>query len=143
MIAAGIDMGARTVKAVVIDDGRILSHSIVSAGWELLESAQKALEEAAEKAGISRHSIERITVTGIGRKAVTFATSFATESTCDAKGINLVAPSVRTVIDIGAEESRGIRCDASGKVLDFAKNDKCAAGVGSFVESMARALEVK
>ena len=77
------------------------------------------------------------------RKTVPFADNYNTEVTADAKGTTWLLPSVRTIIDIGAEEARGISCDASGRVLDFAKNDKCAAGAGAFVESMARALEIK
>jgi benzoyl-CoA reductase subunit D len=65
-----------------------------------------------------------------------------TEVTAAAKGSVYLFPSVRTVIDIGAEEGRAIRCDGSGKVIDFAINEKCAAGAGSFSEAMSRALEV-
>ena len=103
---------------------------------------EKALDDAIKQAGISRDDIKSIVSTGAGRKAVTFADSNITEVTADAKGTTWLQPSIRTIVDIGAEEARGISCDAQGKVLDFAKNDKCAAGSGAFVESMARALEI-
>lgn len=143
MTTAGIDMGAQIVKVVVVNDGQVLARSMAPTGFEPLEAAQKALDEAIKQAKISRDDIKSIVSTGAGRKAVTFADKVLTEVTADAKGTTWLVPSVRTIIDIGAEEARGISCDAGGKVLDFAKNDKCAAGSGAFVETMARALEVK
>jgi benzoyl-CoA reductase subunit D len=142
MTTAGVDMGAQAVKVVILSDGKVLGHSMVPTGFEPLEAAQKALDEAIKEAGISREDIDRIVSTGAGRKAVTFADNNITEVTADAKGTIWLQPSVRTIVDIGAEEARGISCDSAGKVLDFAKNDKCAAGSGAFVESMARALEI-
>ncbi len=143
MITAGIDMGAQSVKVVILDDGKVLNRSLVPTGFEPMEAAQKALDEAIKAAGISRDDIKQIVSTGAGRKSVTFADKSITEVTSDARGITSLHPSVRTIVDIGAEEARGISCDEKGKVLDFAKNDKCAAGSGAFVESMARALEIK
>ncbi len=142
MITAGIDMGAQSVKVVILGDGKVLARSLVTTGFDPLEAAQTALDEAIKGAGISRDDVKRVVATGAGRKSATFADSSLTEVTADAKGINWLHPSVRTIVDIGAEEARGISCDAQGKVLDFAKNDKCAAGSGAFVESMARALEI-
>jgi benzoyl-CoA reductase subunit D len=143
MITAGIDMGAQSVKVVILKDGKVMARSLVATGFEPLEAAKKALDEAISKAGISRDDIKSMVSTGAGRKNVTFADKSITEVTADSKGVNWLHPSVRTIVDIGAEEARGISCDAQGKVLDFAKNDKCAAGSGAFVESMARALEIK
>ena len=143
MITAGIDMGAQAVKVVIVSDGKVLARSITSTGFDPLESAKKALEDAIKQAGISRDDIKAIAATGAGRKSVTFANRTITEVTADAKGTTSLLTSVRTIVDIGAEEARGISCDAQGKVLDFAKNDKCAAGAGAFVESMSRALEIK
>ncbi len=142
MTTAGVDMGAQAVKVVILSDGNVLGRSMVPTGFEPLEAARKALDEAIKEAGISREDIDRIVSTGAGRKAVTFADNNITEVTADAKGTIWLQPSVRTIVDIGAEEARGISCDSAGKVLDFAKNDKCAAGSGAFVESMARALEI-
>jgi len=143
MITAGIDVGAQFVKAVVVSDGKVLGHGIVPTGFEPVEAAQKALAGAIKEAGVSREDVNRIMATGAGRKGIAFADSSITEVTADARGVNSMHPSVRTIVDIGAEEARGISCDAQGKVLDFAKNDKCAAGAGAFVESMSRALEIK
>lgn len=142
MITAGIDVGAKTIKVVIVKDNKVVTRAINPTGFELLEAAEKTMEDAVKQAGISRKDIEKIFATGAGRKSIPFANHNITEVTADAKGTNYLLPSVRTIVDIGAEEARGIASDAAGKVLDFAKNDKCAAGSGAFVESMSRALEV-
>ena len=141
MITAGIDVGAQTTKAVVLCDGQIAATGEVMTGWEVLESAKEALDKALAQAGLASNAVKRIIATGTGGKSVSFADDYLSDVTCDARGAIWLVPTARTVIDIGAENSRSLKCDANGKVLDFARNDKCAAGVGSFVESMARALE--
>jgi benzoyl-CoA reductase subunit D len=143
MFSAGIDMGAQSIKTVIVSDGKVIGRSIVPTGFEQLEAAKSGLDQAIKDAGMKREDIGKIVSTGAGRKTVDFADSNITEVTADARGTIRLQPSVRTVVDIGAEEARGISCDAEGRVLDFAKNDKCAAGSGAFVESMARALEIK
>ncbi len=142
MITAGIDMGAKTVKVVILKDGAIVGKSIVPTGFDQAESASKGLRAAAENAGIEISSLEHITATGAGRKTAPNANSYITEVGADAKGAVFHISDARTVVDVGAEEGRGIKIDANGKVLDFAVNEKCAAGAGSFAESMSRALEV-
>lgn len=143
MVKAGIDIGAETTKAVIMSDGKVLAQSITVTGLEQVEAVEKVLTEALSKAGIKREDLKAIVTTGVGRKAIPFATSDVTEIAAAAKGAIFLHPAARTVIDVGAEESRAIKVDANGKVADFAKNEKCAAGVGAFVASMARALEVK
>jgi benzoyl-CoA reductase subunit D len=142
MITAGIDVGAQTIKVVVLGDGHVRAHSIVTAGWDPVAPVQQAMDEAAQQAGTPPAQIERIVATGIGRKSVPFAHTHSSEVACAARGAAWLLPSVRTVIDVGAEESRVAKCTGEGQVVDFAKNDKCAAGVGAYVEAMARALEV-
>ncbi len=71
-----------------------------------------------------------------------FATKSITDVTAASKGTTSLYPEVQTVIDVGAEEGRSIRCNKEGKIVDFAINEKCAAGAGSFTEAMARALEI-
>lgn len=142
MITAGIDVGAKTVKVVIIRDGQIIGKGIATSGLEQKESLEKAMEQALDSAGIDRNDIGKIVATGVGRKDVEFAAGDITEVGADAKGVIALYPTARTVIDIGAEEGRGIRIDENGKVIDFAVNEKCAAGSGSFTESMARALEL-
>ena len=143
MITAGIDMGAKTIKVVILKDGQVLARSLVVGGREKEQFAQQALDEAIQKAGISRDDIQHITATGVGRKRVPFADDDITAVSGDIRGTASLFPSARTVIDVGAEEGRAIRCDAEGKLIDFAVNEKCAAGAGTFVETLARTMEIK
>ena len=143
MITAGVDVGAETIKVVIVKDGKVLSSGMVEGGMDREQSADEALEAALQSAGIAKADLDRVVATGIGRKEIVWANDTATDIAAVAMGANHFFPSARTVIDIGAEESRCVKVDGLGKVLDFAKNDKCAAGVGTFVESMARALEMK
>lgn len=143
MITAGLDIGAETVKVVILRGRQVLSHSVVLTGIDTKQSTEQALAEALQKAGIASDDIKQVTATGSGRKHAPFAHDQVTEIIADAKGTIWLFPTVRTVIDVGAEESRGIKCDVEGMVLDFARNEKCAAGAGAFVEAMAKALELK
>lgn len=143
MITAGIDVGAKTVKVVLMEDGKIKAKAKVLSGFDQQASAEEALAEALKEAALKRESIRSVVSTGIGRKAIPYANGDVTEVRAAALGAVYLYPSARTVVDVGAEEGRAIKCDASGKVLDFAVNEKCAAGSGAFTEAMARALEVK
>jgi benzoyl-CoA reductase subunit D len=144
MITAGIDMGAKFTKVVILKDGQILSQGIDSSGRGDKERyAQQVFDQALQKAGLSGRDVGRIVATGAGREMVRFANDDVTVVVADARGASWLFPSARTVIDVGAEEGRGIRCGPGGKVLDFALNERCAAGAGTFTETMARALEVK
>lgn len=143
MITAGIDCGAKTVKALILKDGKVAGQSLVLAGIDTKEAVDKAYDEALQKAGMKRDDVERVVATGAGKNEPDFANDVITEVGADAKGANFLYPSARTVIDVGVEEGRAVRIDSTGKVVDFAINEKCAAGAGAFTEAMARALEVK
>jgi benzoyl-CoA reductase subunit D len=143
MITAGVDCGAKNTKVVLLKDGEVIGKGAVLSGFDQKGAAQQAFEEAIKLAGITKDDIKYITATGSGKKEVDFANNTVTEVGADAKGAHKLFPSARTVIDVGAEEGRAIKSDGNGKVVDFAINEKCAAGAGSFTESMARALEVK
>ena len=142
MITAGIDAGAKTIKAVILRDGELVGRSMVPAGFDTREAAEKAYNEALAASGVACKEVKALIATGAGRKEVPFASDTVTEVGADARGVAGLFPSARTVIDVGAEEGRAVRIDESGKVLDFAVNEKCAAGAGAFTEAMARALEV-
>jgi len=142
LIKAGIDVGAKTIKVVLMEDRKIRAKAKVLSGFDQEESAKEALEQALKEAGLSREAIGSIFTTGNGRKAISYASGDVTEPRAAALGAVFLYPSARTVIDVGAEEARAIKCDSNGKVLDFAVNEKCAAGSGAFTEAMARALEV-
>jgi len=142
MITAGIDMGSKTIKVVILKDGKILGKSLVLAGFDSQSAAKQAFAMALDAAGIKIEEIDRIVATGAGRKHAPYANEDITEVGGDAKGVLRLYPKARTVIDVGAEEGRAIRCNEEGKVVDFALNEKCAAGAGAFTEAMGRALEV-
>lgn len=142
MITAGVDVGNKFTKVVIMRDGQVLSRSMVLSGFDQKAAAAEAFDRAVSEAGISRDEVGFVVATGTGKGEVVYANETVTEVGADARGANFLAPSGRLVIDLGAEEGRAIRCDDKGKVIDFAINEKCAAGTGSFIEAMARALEV-
>ncbi len=142
MITAGIDAGAKTVKAVIVKDGEVAGQSLVPAGFNTSESAEAAYNEALAAAGVAREDVKTLIATGTGRKEVADATDTVTEVGADARGVAKLFPSARTVVDVGAEEGRAVKIDETGRVQDFAVNEKCAAGAGAFTEAMARALEI-
>ena len=143
MITAGIDMGTKTTKVVILKDNQVVAKSLVLTGFEQQEVAERAMSEALAQAKLSRDNISRMVATGAGRKAVPWVQGNVTEVSADARAITFLFPKVRTLIDVGAEEGRAIKCTPEGKVAAFAVNEKCAAGAGTFVEAMARALELK
>ena len=141
MITAGIDIGAKTIKVVLAKDNEILAKSITPAGIDTTAASEKALNEALTTAGLDRDAVENFLATGTGRKDCPFTDKEVTEVGAAARGARSVLESCHTVIDVGAEEGRSVRLNDEGKVLDFAFNEKCAAGAGAFAEAMARALE--
>jgi predicted CoA-substrate-specific enzyme activase len=143
VITAGIDIGSSTSKAAIMEGNQILSYSIISTGAESVGSAQRAMDEALRRANhLSLEDIGRVIATGYGRVIVPFADETVTEISCHARGANWLFPSVRTVLDMGGQDCKAIRCDEQGKLLNFIMNDKCAAGTGRFLEVMSRVMEL-
>ncbi len=140
MAVIGADAGSLNTKVVVMDDSGVLSRSMVNSS--VPDAAKKAIDEALKATSLSRDSVGTIISTGIGKKEVEGATGQATEIVCDARGVGYFFDSVGMAVDMGAESSRAIRCDPAGNVVEFALNDKCAAGTGIFLDSMAKALRV-
>jgi benzoyl-CoA reductase subunit D len=143
MITAGIDMGAKTIKVVVLKDGEVVGKSNVLAGFDNRASAEEAFTAALASAAVAQDELDAVAATGAGRKSAPYSRRDVSEVSSDARGVISLYPNARTVIDVGAEEGRAIRCNEQGKVLDFALNEKCAAGAGAFTEAMSRALEVE
>src|SRR3990170_4855142 len=143
MITSGIDMGTQSVKVVILNDGEILSRGQAFSGFEPTKAAEQVFMEALKKAKISRDEVEYITATGAGADMAPYADSTISVMVADARAGAYLFPSARTVIDIGADEARAVRCDEKGAMLNFVVNERCAAGAGTFIEAMARALEVK
>jgi len=142
MLTAGIDIGAKTIEIVILDDGKIAFQNLTVAGYDVRESLKKAWEDIEAQSGIKLDGIKKIVATGAGRKDTIYASDTITEVSAAAKGALALNRDIRTVVDVGAEEGRAIKVDSAGKVMDFAINEKCAAGAGAFTEAMARALEV-
>ena len=142
MIIAGIDIGAATAKTVILDDDRIRSCAIMPTGFDVRQVSLDVMKAALEKAGALMGSVEFVVSTGYGRRSVPFMNKAVTEIICHAKGANYLNPQVRTVIDIGGQDSKVIRVDEKGNVVDFIMNDKCAAGTGRFLEVMATVLQL-
>lgn len=139
----GIDVGALTTKALVVDgEGRILGFEIIRTGANSREAALKVYSQLLSKLGLRGGEVKYTVSTGYGRKAVPFASETTTEITCHARGAYELLPSVRTVIDVGGQDSKVIRVGQEGRVVNFVMNEKCAAGTGRFLEVMAQALEV-
>ena len=142
MITVGIDVGSITTKAAVAKDGVVIADKVVLTGYNAQAAGEKVFDEILKESGIDRSSIEKIISTGYGRNSVTVTDKAVTEITCHAAGAYYLDPEVRSVIDIGGQDSKAIAVNDAGSPLDFAMNDKCAAGTGRFLEVMAGALAV-
>ena len=140
---AGVDSGSASTDAAILDEeGRLVGWSVVRTGAGAAAGAEKALKQAMEMAGITEKDIRRTVSTGYGRETIGLGDSSVTEITCHARGAHHLLPSVRTIIDIGGQDSKIIRVDENGAVTNFVMNDKCAAGTGRFLEMMARTMEM-
>lgn len=141
----GCDAGSTYTKCVIIDEnGKILSAVTKRSRINPVLSAKDALDEAVSQV-VGLNSAEELTYligTGYGRNKVPFADENISEISCHAMGVHVTDPSVKAIIDIGGQDVKGIAIDTDGTVLNFAMNDKCAAGTGRFFESMARAFEM-
>lgn len=141
----GCDAGSTYTKCVIIDEnGKIAAAVTKRSRINPVLSAKDALDEAVSQVD-SLNSAEELTYligTGYGRNKVPFADENISEISCHAMGVHVTDPSVKAIIDIGGQDVKGIAIDTDGTVLNFAMNDKCAAGTGRFFESMARAFEM-
>ena len=137
---AGVDIGSTMTKVVLVG-GDTITSLIGPTGPEHRKLANRVMDQALQQAGIAFGEVSYIVATGYGRINVPFADRQVTEITCHAKGLSSLLPSARTVVDIGGQDSKGIRIE-NGKVVDFVMNDKCAAGTGRFLEVIAEALGV-
>jgi predicted CoA-substrate-specific enzyme activase len=142
MVTAGIDIGHESVTVVILHDDGTLGHATFVISGEVGAASRLAFEQTLDRLGIVPASIHRIFATGIGRDNVALADGHRTPMLSHARGAHWWFPGARTVIDVGAEGSRVMRCDVNGNLTNFALNDKCAAGSGVFLESVAEMLDV-
>ena len=138
---AGLDIGSTMTKAVILEGDVMRSSVIGPTGPEHRRLAGRVMEEALKKAGIAFGDLAFVVATGYGRINVPFADRQVTEITCHARGLHSLLPTARTVVDIGGQDSKGIKIK-DGKVAGFVMNDKCAAGTGRFLDVIAEALGV-
>ena len=140
---AGIDSGSTSTDVVILNkDREIVTDIILPTGAGAAIGAERALEEALKRAGLEREDIDALVTTGYGRTAIEQGDKSITEITCHARGAHYLDPEVRTVVDIGGQDSKVIRLNEDGTVANFVMNDKCAAGTGRFLEMMARTMEM-
>jgi predicted CoA-substrate-specific enzyme activase len=159
MLTMGIDIGSRSSKCVILEDGKLLTYGTIETGPNILKTAQAVVEAAVQRrAGkwgeyrmplpetkVDHLKIEDmacIVSTGYGRAIVPFAHRNITEITCHCRGAQWFVPGVNTILDVGGQDTKGIRVGPNGEVADFVMNDKCAAGTGRFMEIVADALHV-
>jgi predicted CoA-substrate-specific enzyme activase len=144
MTTVGVDVGSLTTKAVVINSNKdkILGHYISPSGHQFERAGIDVFSKVLEIANLDKKDVDYVLSTGYGRYSLDFVDDKVTEITAHAKGVGFFFPNVRTIIDIGGQDSKAIRVQ-KGIVKDFMMNDKCAAGTGRFIEVMANALSVE
>lgn len=138
MYSIGVDSGSVATKGVLFDGEKIVKKIIVPTGWSPMTTANEVYEKLKE--GIPEEEIKKVVGTGYGRGVMDFADKKVTEITCHSKGIHFINNDVRTILDIGGQDSKVINLDADGNVVNFLMNDKCAAGTGRFLEVTSNIL---
>jgi len=138
-ITCGVDIGSRTIKIVLFDGKKIIDFIISDTTSNPKQKSKKMFEEII--ATNNRIEPEIIVSTGYGREQFTKAHKKITEISCHAKGVSFLFPQTKLIIDIGGQDSKVIRVK-NGSVIDFAMNDKCAAGTGRFLEIVEKIIEI-
>jgi predicted CoA-substrate-specific enzyme activase len=144
-LAAGVDVGSTQTKAAILADNggvSIVARALVDTGANVRKAAEHAFQVACQETGIHPSEVGFVVGTGYGRYKVSFGQAQMTEISCHARGAHYVFPGTRTVIDMGGQDSKAISVGASGEVLDFVMNDKCAAGTGRFLANAADVLGI-
>lgn len=143
IVTVGIDVGSVSSQAVIVVDGKIFAYGNMRTGSDSPESARNALDYALKITNMPEERVDYCIGTGYGRVNVPMADRSITEIACHARGANFIyGPEVRTVLDVGGQDCKAIRCDPRGKVMNFLMNDKCAAGTGRGMEVFADLLSV-
>jgi len=142
MIVGGIDIGSRAAKAVLMNDGTIISSVIGDTGPESVKTSRMTMDKLLQGTGLSLSDVQYVVATGYGRVLVPFANDNISEISCHARGITWYFPSVRTILDMGGQDCKAISCTADGRITDFIMNDKCAGGTGRFLEMIAEVLNI-
>ncbi len=139
---AGVDIGSQTAKVVILTDGKVTGTSLIPTGIYSEKTGLEALAKALQAANLSKNDLQYIVATGYGRISAPYANKTLTEIACHAKGAHTLYPTTHTVLDMGGQDCKAIRVDDDGHVVDFAMNDKCAAGTGKFLDVLARVFGI-
>jgi predicted CoA-substrate-specific enzyme activase len=142
MTFAGVDVGAETIKLVILNEGEILFSKVLATEEEGAVASQQLMEEALKETNLSLDELSYVISTGSGRATVPFANKKRSEQLCHARGAHWLIPSAQTILDVGAEGSRAMKLNDEGKVIDFAINSKCASGTGTLLRSMTKIVEM-
>lgn len=142
MITAGIDCGSQNTKGVIIKDGKVVAMALLPTAFDADLAAQGVYEKALSEAGVNKDEVKRLVITGVGREIVKWGDAEINEVGAAARGAKFAIPETDTVIDMGADSCRVIRLNDDGSVMKYEVNDKCASGAGTFIEAMARALQI-
>ena len=142
-ITLGIDVGSLTTKSVVLKDGVVSSHSLLPSGENVQTTVEEVVNLALGSTGMPLNGIDRIASTGIGKDFVSYSGKLLAEARCGVAGVRFYYPSIKGVIDIGAERTRVAKCNAKGRMVDFESNDKCASGTGIFLDTMSSLLQIR
>lgn len=139
----GVDIGSTSSKIVVLDSSAALVAYDLDEAGAGTAGPMRVFERMLEKMDISKDQLTSVFATGYGRKSFAFADKEMSELSCHAQGAAFLMPGVHTVIDIGGQDAKVLQVDASGGLVNFAMNDKCAAGTGRFLEVMAKIMELQ
>lgn len=140
---AGVDVGSTQTKAIVINEDReIVGRALIDTGANVVIAAEQAFAEAIHNANVQEEEVEYVIGTGYGRYRVIFGNAQVTEISCHGRGAVHMFPGTRTVIDMGGQDTKAIRVQPSGEIVDFCMNDKCAAGTGRFLGAASSALNI-
>jgi predicted CoA-substrate-specific enzyme activase len=142
MYTAGIDIGSRGAKGVILGDGGIITYFIGETGPDSPGTAEMVFDELAKQSGLALEDVSYTVATGYGRVNVPFADENISEISCHAKGAHWHFPRVRTILDMGGQDCKAINVSDKGVVTKFIMNDKCAGGTGRFLEIIGNVLGV-
>lgn len=144
MITVGIDIGSLSTKSALMNEhGDVIGFDIVLTGGNNRTAAETTYDNVLAKAGLTRNDVGFVVSTGYGRENISFANKHISEITCHAMGMYLMNPEIKTILEIGGQDSKAIRLDDDGHVENFHMNDKCAAGCGRFLEVTAKAMGIE
>lgn len=138
-ITAGIDVGATYTKAVLLDENdQIIGKKLNRTGYKPGEVAEQTYNDLLKEAGLGRNDLDYVVATGLGRFQATFSQLNVTDLTSASWGSHAMFPGTRTILDVGGQSVKALKCDESKQVTSFRLNEKCAAGTGAFLEKTAR-----